>query len=360
MATVLAIETSCDETAAAVVKKRHILSNIVASQIDIHRPYGGVVPEVASRHHVESINDVVSEALSQAQLDWPDIDGIAVTCAPGLVGALLVGLTAAKTLVMLHDKPLIGVHHLEGHIHAAYLQNPDLAPPFLCLLVSGGHTSLIKVEDCGLYRTLGQTRDDAAGEAFDKVARLLDLGYPGGPAIDRIAKSGNPKAFALPEGKISLPEGGFHPYDSSFSGLKTAVLRLVESFRQQGNDVPVADIAASFQQTVAQALTRRTIKCALDYGLSTIAVGGGVAANSALRQQLLVAAEDNNLQVLFPPLSLCTDNAAMIACAGAEHLDRGHTSALTLAALSRMPISKVMDLYPGSSPMQQPLELDAK
>lgn len=360
MATVLAIETSCDETAAAVVKKRHILSNIVASQIDIHRPYGGVVPEVASRHHVESINDVVSEALSQAHLDWPDIDGIAVTCAPGLVGALLVGLTAAKTLVMLHNKPLIGVHHLEGHIHASYLQNPDLASPFLCLLVSGGHTSLIKAEDCGLYRTLGQTRDDAAGEAFDKVARLLDLGYPGGPAIDRIAKLGNPKAFALPEGKISLPEGGFHPYDTSFSGLKTAVLRLVESFRLRGEDVPVADIAASFQQTVAQALTRRAIKCALDYGLSTIAVGGGVAANSALRQQLLTAAEDKKLQVLFPPLSLCTDNAAMIACAGAEHLDLGHTSALTLAALSRMPISKVMELYPGSSPMHPPLELDAE
>lgn len=349
MATVLAIETSCDETAAAVVKKRHILSNIVASQIEIHRPYGGVVPEVASRHHVESINDVVTEALSQAKTDWSAIDGIAVTCAPGLVGALLVGLSAAKTLVMLHHKPLIGVHHLEGHIYASYLQNPDLSPPFLCLLVSGGHTSLIKVEDCGQYHTLGQTRDDAAGEAFDKVARLLDLGYPGGPAIDRISASGNPQAFALPEGKISLPEGGFHPYDSSFSGLKTAVLRLVESLRQQGQEVPVADIAASFQFTVAQALTRRTINCALDYDLSTIAVGGGVAANSCLRHQLLAAAREKQLQVLFPPLSLCTDNAAMIACAGAEHLDRGHTSSLTLAALSRMPISKVMELYPEHS-----------
>nr|WP_299413584.1 tRNA (adenosine(37)-N6)-threonylcarbamoyltransferase complex transferase subunit TsaD [Acaryochloris sp. IP29b_bin.148] len=347
MATVLAIETSCDETAAAVVKKRHILSNIVASQIDIHRPYGGVVPEVASRHHVESINDVVAEALSQAKTDWQDIDGIAVTCAPGLVGALLVGLTAAKTLVMLHHKPLIGVHHLEGHICASYLQNPDLVPPFLCLLVSGGHTSLIQVEGCGQYHTLGQTRDDAAGEAFDKVARLLDLGYPGGPAIDRIAISGNSQAFNLPEGKISLPEGGFHPYDSSFSGLKTAVLRLVESLRQRGEDLPVADIAASFQHTVAKALTRRTINCAVDHGLFTIAVGGGVAANSALRDQLSAAAQKKNLQVLFPPLSLCTDNAAMIACAGAEHLDRGHRSALTLAALSRMPISKVMELYSG-------------
>lgn len=345
MATVLAIETSCDETAAAVVKKRHILSNIVASQIEIHRPYGGVVPEVASRHHVESINDVIAKALTQANTDWQEIDGIAVTCAPGLVGALLVGLTAAKTLAMLHHKPLIGIHHLEGHIHASYLQNPDLAPPFLCLLVSGGHTSLIKVEDCGQYHTLGQTRDDAAGEAFDKVARLLDLGYPGGPAIDRIAKSGNPWSFDLPEGKISLPEGGFHPYDSSFSGLKTAVLRLVESFHQRREEVPVADIAASFQRTVAQALTRRTINCALDYDLSTVTVGGGVAANSALRDQLLAAAQEKDLQVLFPPLSLCTDNAAMIACAGAEHLVRGHASSLTLAALSRMPISHVMELY---------------
>ncbi|NJM95161.1 MAG: tRNA (adenosine(37)-N6)-threonylcarbamoyltransferase complex transferase subunit TsaD, partial [Acaryochloridaceae cyanobacterium CSU_5_19] len=234
---------------------------------------------------------------------------------------------------------------LEGHIHASYLQNPDLTPPFLSLLVSGGHTSLIKVEDCGQYQTLGQTRDDAAGEAFDKVARLLDLGYPGGPAIDRIAKTGNPHAFLLPEGKISLPEGGFHPYDSSFSGLKTAVLRLVQTHQQQEIDLPVADLAASFQAIVAQALTRRTIDCALNYGLSTIAIGGGVAANSVLRSHLLRAAEKHHLQVLLPPLALCTDNAAMIACAGAEHLQRGHTSPLTLAALSRMPISQVMELY---------------
>ena len=345
MATVLAIETSCDETAAAVVKKRHILSNIVASQIEIHRPYGGVVPEVASRQHVESINDVIADAISQANLGWDDIDGVAVTAAPGLVGALLVGLTAAKTLAIVHKKPLIGVHHLEGHLFASYLQNPDLSPPFLCLLVSGGHTSLIRVEDCGQYQTLGQTRDDAAGEAFDKVARLLGLGYPGGPAIDQVAKSGNPEQFKLPEGKISLPEGGFHPYDSSFSGLKTAVLRLVESHQQRAMAVPVADMAASFQLMVAKALTRRTINCALNYGLSTIAVGGGVAANSALRRHLLEAAVQNHLQVLFPPLALCTDNAAMIACAGAEHLDRGHTSPLTLGAQSRMPISQVMELY---------------
>ncbi|NJM95761.1 MAG: tRNA (adenosine(37)-N6)-threonylcarbamoyltransferase complex transferase subunit TsaD [Acaryochloridaceae cyanobacterium CSU_5_19] len=345
MATVLAIETSCDETAAAVVRKRHILSNIVASQIAVHRPFGGVVPEVASRQHVETVNQVITEALTTAQLSWQQLDGIAVTCAPGLVGALLVGLTAAKTLAMLYQKPLIGVHHLEGHIYASYLQNPTLQPPFLCLLVSGGHTSLIKVTDCGQYETLGQTRDDAAGEAFDKVARLLGLEYPGGPAIDKMAQSGNSKAFALPEGKISLPEGGYHPYDSSFSGLKTAVLRLVESYHQAEQSLPVADLAASFQETVARALTYRTINCALAHQLSTIAIGGGVAANTALRSHLLTAAAQHDLQVLFPPLALCTDNAAMIACAGAEHLERGHTSSLTLGAASRLPITEVMQLY---------------
>ncbi|PZD73000.1 tRNA N6-adenosine threonylcarbamoyltransferase [Acaryochloris thomasi RCC1774] len=345
MATVLAIETSCDETAVAVVRKRHILSHLVASQVAQHRPYGGVVPEIASRQHVEAINSLVAQALEQSKSSWTHIDGIAVTCAPGLVGALLVGLTVAKTLAMLHDKPLIGIHHLEGHIYASCLENPDLQPPFLCLLVSGGHTSLIEVKDHGCYTTLGQTRDDAVGEAFDKVARLLDLGYPGGPAIDQLAQTGNPDAFRLPEGKISLPGGGFHPYDSSFSGLKTAVLRLVEKLRETEPILPTADLAASFQRTVAKALTQRTIACALDRGLRTIVVGGGVAANSGLRQQLQQAAQKQGLQVLFPPISLCTDNAAMIGCAGAEHLERAHTSKLTLGAQSRMAIANIMDLY---------------
>lgn len=345
MACVLAIETSCDETAVAIVNDRICCSSVVASQIAVHRQYGGVVPEVASRSHVETINDAIAQAFVEAQLGWEAIDGIAATCAPGLVGSLLVGLTAAKTLAMLHEKPFLGVHHLEGHIYASYLTEPMLEPPFLCLLVSGGHTSLIYVKDCGHYETLGQTRDDAAGEAFDKVARLLNLSYPGGPVIDRLAREGNGKVFPLPEGKVSLPQGGYHPYDSSFSGLKTAVLRLVQKLGQDGSELPVKDIAASFQDTVARSLTKRAIACAVDYGLNTIAVGGGVAANSGLRMHLQAAATEYNLRVLFPPLKYCTDNAAMIGCAAADHLNRGHTSPMTLGVQSRLPLSSVMQLY---------------
>ncbi|MEC4818817.1 MAG: tRNA (adenosine(37)-N6)-threonylcarbamoyltransferase complex transferase subunit TsaD [Scytonema sp. PMC 1069.18] len=345
MSTVLAIETSCDETAVAIVNNRKVCSSIVASQIPVHQQYGGVVPEVASRQHLETINDAISQALEQANLDWRNMDGVAATCAPGLVGALLVGVTAAKTLAMVHQKPFIGVHHLEGHIYATYLSEPTLEPPFLSLLVSGGHTSLIYVKDCGVYETLGETRDDAAGEAFDKVARLLKLGYPGGPIIDRLAKEGNAQAFSLPEGKVSLPSGGYHRYDTSFSGLKTAVLRLVQQFEKDEQNVPVADVAASFQETVARSLTKRTIACALDSRLSTIAVGGGVAANSCLRKHLQQAAQANNLRVLFPPLKFCTDNAAMIGCAAADHLNRGHTSSLTLGVQSRLPLTQVELLY---------------
>ncbi|HEY9672901.1 MAG TPA: tRNA (adenosine(37)-N6)-threonylcarbamoyltransferase complex transferase subunit TsaD [Waterburya sp.] len=345
MACVLAIETSCDETSVAIVNDRCCCSNIVASQIPVHQPYGGVVPEVASRSHVETINQAIAQALVEAQLDWTGIDGIAATCAPGLVGSLLVGFTAAKTLAIVHQKPFIGVHHLEGHIYATYLSEPELQPPFLCLLVSGGHTSLIYVKDCGYYESLGETRDDAAGEAFDKVARLLHLSYPGGPVIDRLAREGNPQSFPFPEGRVSVPGGGYHPYDSSFSGLKTAVLRLVQKLEQDSSELPVKDIAASFQDTVARALTKRAIACALDYGLNTIAVGGGVAANSGLRKHLQQAAASHNLRVLFPPLKYCTDNAAMIGCAAADHLNRGHTSPLTLGVQSRLPLTKVMELY---------------
>ncbi|HBE59491.1 MAG TPA: tRNA (adenosine(37)-N6)-threonylcarbamoyltransferase complex transferase subunit TsaD [Cyanobacteria bacterium UBA11149] len=345
MACILAIETSCDETSVAIVCDRNCVSNVVSSQIAIHRQYGGIVPEVASRSHVETINDAIAQSLTEAKLDWSDIDAIATTCAPGLVGALLVGLTAAKTLAIIHHKPFLGVHHLEGHIYASYLSQPDLEPPFLCLLVSGGHTSLIYVKDCGKYEMLGATRDDAAGEAFDKVARLLKLSYPGGPIIDKLAKEGNPKAFKLPEGKVSLPSGGYHPYDSSFSGLKTAVLRLVNQLEEEGGELPVKDIAASFQDTVARSLTKRAINCALDYGLNTIAVGGGVAANSELRKQMEVAGMSHNLRVLFPPLKYCTDNAAMIGCAAADHFNRGHVSPLTLGVKSRLAITEVMELY---------------
>ncbi|NJR49893.1 MAG: tRNA (adenosine(37)-N6)-threonylcarbamoyltransferase complex transferase subunit TsaD [Leptolyngbyaceae cyanobacterium CSU_1_3] len=345
MATVLAIETSCDETAVAIVKNRQVLSSIVSSQIAVHRQYGGVVPEVASRQHVEIVNQAIAQALQAAALDWSNIDGVAATCAPGLVGALLVGLTAAKTLALIHQKPLIGVHHLEGHIYASYLSDPTLEPPFLCLLVSGGHTSLIYVKACGRYEILGQTRDDAAGEAFDKVARLMGLGYPGGPILDRLAAEGNPTSFSLPEGQVSRPQGGYHPYDSSFSGLKTAMLRLVQKLQQTGQPLPLEDLAASFQATVARSLTKRAIACALDYGLTTIAIGGGVAANTGLRQHLQAAASLHSLKVMFPPMQYCTDNAAMIGCAAADHLEQGHTSPLTLGALSRLPVSDVMQLY---------------
>jgi N6-L-threonylcarbamoyladenine synthase len=345
MATVLAIETSCDETAVAVVNNRQVRSSIIASQIPVHSQYGGVVPEVASRSHLEAINWAIAQALEQAQLDWQQIDAIAASCAPGLVGALLVGLTAAKTLAMVHNKPFLGVHHLEGHIYATYLSEPSLKPPFLSLLVSGGHTSLIYVKECGIYETLGETRDDAAGEAFDKVARLLKLGYPGGPIIDKLAKEGNPQAFKLPEGKVSLPGGGYHRYDASFSGLKTAVLRLVQQLEKNGQPLVVADVAASFQETVARALTKRAIACALDYGLDTIAVGGGVAANSGLRKHLQAAALERNLRVLFPPFKFCTDNAAMIGCAASEHFSVGHTSPLSLGVQSRLGLTQVMELY---------------
>ncbi|MEL6579146.1 MAG: tRNA (adenosine(37)-N6)-threonylcarbamoyltransferase complex transferase subunit TsaD [Cyanobacteria bacterium J06621_12] len=345
MATILAIETSCDETAVAIVKNRQVLSSIVSSQIELHQTYGGVVPELASRQHLEIINPCIDQAIAAANLTWQDIDAIACTCTPGLVGALLVGMAAAKTLAMIYDKPFLGVHHLEGHIYASYLAQPELQPPFLCLLVSGGHTSSIHVQDYGSYKLLGSTRDDAAGEAFDKVARLLGIGYPGGPVIDRLAQQGNPRAFELPEGRISLPDGrGYHPYDFSFSGMKTAVLRLTQKLEAAG-EIPVDDVASSFQHTVAKVLTKRSVQCALDHGLDTITIGGGVAANSGLRQYLQAAADKHNLKVYFPPLKFCTDNAAMIACAAAQHYNLGHSSSLDLEVQSRMAIDRVMELY---------------
>ena len=347
--TVLAIETSCDETAVAIVRSRTVLSSVVASQIEIHRRYGGVVPEVASREHVGAVGVAIAQAMTEAALDWAAIDAIAATCAPGLVGALMVGVTAAKTLAMVHNKPFLGVHHLEGHIYASYLSDPQLQPPFLCLLVSGGHTSFVQVKGVGEYTVLGKTRDDAAGEAFDKVARLLELGYPGGPVIDRLAKTGNAKAFALPEGRISLPEGGYHRYDASFSGLKTAVLRLTDRLKAEAAEsaeaIPVADVAASFQFTVVRSLVKRVIACVQDYGLKTVVVGGGVAANSELRSRLQIAAKEHDFRVIFPPMAYCTDNAAMIACVAAERFARGLRSPLTLGVQSKLPVTDVSELY---------------
>ncbi|MEM9771552.1 MAG: tRNA (adenosine(37)-N6)-threonylcarbamoyltransferase complex transferase subunit TsaD [Cyanobacteria bacterium P01_D01_bin.73] len=351
MTIALAIETSCDETAVAIVNKRNVLSSVVASQMEIHAEYGGVVPEVASRHHVEAINPAITQALTEAGAGWDDIDVVAATCAPGLMGALLTGLTAAKTLAMIHGKPFLGMHHLEGHIYASYLTDPQLQPPFVCLLVSGGHTSLIAVRGCGDYELVGQTRDDAAGEAFDKVARLLELGYPGGPVIDRLAATGNPRAFRLPEGRVSVPGGGFHPYDTSFSGLKTAVRYLIERLQkerqqdQPDRPLPVADIAASFQAAVVKALVKRAIAASQNLDIPTVVVGGGVAANSGLRSGLTAAAEPLGIKVIFPPLKFCTDNAAMIACAASEHFAAGRRSPLTLKANSRMAVTQVMDLY---------------
>jgi N6-L-threonylcarbamoyladenine synthase len=347
MACVLAIETSCDETAVAVVEAEPTwptfaprqLSSVVASQIDLHAAYGGVVPEVASRRHVETLPFVLESALQQAGLGVAEVDAIAVTCAPGLVGSLLVGLMAAKTLALLYDKPLIGVHHLEGHLFSGFLATADLQPPCLCLLVSGGHTSLIWMKDYGEYQTMGRTRDDAAGEAFDKVARLLGLGYPGGPQIDRWAQQGDPHRFPLPEGKLD------HPYDTSFSGLKTAVLRLVQHLQQEGQELPIADIAASFQACLTRVLTEKAVACAEALGLSTLLLTGGVAANRELRARLLEAGQQKGLRVVIPPVALCTDNAAMIGAAGLCHWLRGELSPLDLGVASRMALEEIPALY---------------
>ncbi|MFS8810259.1 tRNA (adenosine(37)-N6)-threonylcarbamoyltransferase complex transferase subunit TsaD [Synechococcus sp. R65.1] len=347
MACVLAIETSCDETAVAVVEAEPTwptfaprqLSSVVASQIDLHAAYGGVVPEVASRRHVETLPFVLESALQQAGLGVAEVDAIAVTCAPGLVGSLLVGLMAAKTLALLYDKPLIGVHHLEGHLFSGFLATVDLQPPCLCLLVSGGHTSLIWMKDYGEYQTMGRTRDDAAGEAFDKVARLLGLGYPGGPQIDRWAQQGDPHRFPLPEGKLD------HPYDTSFSGLKTAVLRLVQHLQQEGQELPIADIAASFQACLTRVLTEKAVACAEALGLSTLLLTGGVAANRELRARLLEAGQQKGLRVVIPPVALCTDNAAMIGAAGLCHWLRGEVSPLDLGVASRMALEEIPALY---------------
>ena len=309
---ILAIESSCDETASAVVKNgRTVLSNVISSQIDLHTLYGGVVPEIASRKHMEQINQVVSQALNEANVTLNDITAIAVTYGPGLVGALLVGVAHAKAMAFAAKKPLIGVHHIEGHIAANYIENPDLEPPFGCLVVSGGHTHLVNVKDYGKYEILGRTRDDAAGEAFDKVARAVGLGYPGGPKIDKLAKEGNPDAITFPRAKINGSE-----YDFSFSGIKSAVLNYINQCEMKNIEINRADLVASFQKAVTDVLVSHAIHAAKEYGFNKLAIAGGVASNSALRTAMKASCEENNIKFYHPSPILCTDNAAMIGAAG--------------------------------------------
>lgn len=330
--TILGIESSCDETAAAVVVNgRTVLSNEISSQIDIHTLYGGVVPEIASRKHVERVNQVIREALRKADRKLPDLDAIAVTYGPGLIGALLVGVSEAKAISFASGIPLVGVHHIEGHISANYIAAPELEPPFLCLVVSGGHTHLVIVRDYGEYEILGRTMDDAAGEAFDKVARAVGLGYPGGPKIDRAAREGNPDAIHFPRGKVSDSA-----FDFSFSGLKSAVLNYLNTEEMAGRSICVPDVAASFQKSVVEVLVGHAMAAAREYHCSRFALAGGVASNSALRAAAKEACEENGITFYCPPSILCTDNAAMIACAGYYDYLHGKRSGLDLNAVPNL------------------------
>ncbi|MBU3103910.1 tRNA (adenosine(37)-N6)-threonylcarbamoyltransferase complex transferase subunit TsaD [Clostridium gasigenes] len=325
---ILSIESSCDETSAAVIENgREVLSNIIASQISTHEKYGGVVPEVASRMHIEVINKVVMEALEEAKVTLKDIDAIGVTYGPGLVGALLVGLQYAKGLAFSTKKPLIGVNHIEGHISANYIEHKDLKPPFVSLVVSGGHTFIVHVKNYGEYEVIGQTRDDAAGEAYDKVARALGLGYPGGPKIDKLSKEGNPDA-------IKFPKANFHEdtLDFSFSGVKSSVLNYLNKNKMQNIEVNKADVAASFQKAVVDVLIENALKACKKKDVNKIAIAGGVASNSALRFKLTEVAKKNGIEVLFPSPILCTDNAAMIGSAAYFNFISNKTSSLDLNA----------------------------
>ena len=308
---ILAIESSCDETAAAVVKNgREVLSNVISSQIELHKLYGGVVPEIASRKHIEKINQVIEEALTEAGVTLDDLDAIGVTYGPGLVGALLVGVAEAKVIAYAKNLPLIGVHHIEGHISANYIENKQLEPPFLCLVVSGGHTHLVCVKEYGQYEILGRTRDDAAGEAFDKVARAIGLGYPGGPKIDKLSKEGNADAIVFPKAHITDS-----PYDFSFSGVKSAVLNYINGCKMKGEEYKEADIAASFQKAVTDVLVDNTMRAVREYGMNKLAIAGGVASNRTLRETMQKACEKNGVEFYHPSPIYCTDNAAMIGVA---------------------------------------------
>ncbi|MBU3209227.1 tRNA (adenosine(37)-N6)-threonylcarbamoyltransferase complex transferase subunit TsaD [Clostridium algidicarnis] len=325
---ILAIESSCDETAAAVViNGRQVLSNIISSQIETHKKFGGVVPEVASRKHIEAVNIVVEQALKEASMDLSDIDAIAVTYGPGLVGALLVGIQYAKGLAYGSKKPLIGINHIEGHISANFIQYKDLKPPFMCLVVSGGHTFIVYVKGFGQFEVIGETRDDAAGEAYDKVARSLGLGYPGGPKIDLLSKEGNKDA-------IRFPKANFHDgtLDFSFSGVKSSVLNYLNKMEMKNQTVNKADVAASFQKAVVEVLTDNALKACKIKGVDKIAIAGGVASNSELRRNLIEKGNKEGIEVLFPDPILCTDNAAMIGSAGYFEFMKGIKSELDLNA----------------------------
>lgn len=330
----LAIESSCDETAAAVVENgRHVLSSVINSQMEEHRQYGGVVPEIASRRHTENIIAVIQKALNDASVCLEEIDGIAVTYAPGLIGALLVGVNFAKGLVLATQKPLIPVHHIRGHIAANYIAHPELEPPFLCLVVSGGHSHLIEVLGYTKFRIIGRTRDDAAGEAFDKAARAMGFPYPGGVFLDQAARQGDPSAYKLPRPKV---EGS--PYDFSFSGLKTAVVNLLHNASQKGETVEINNLAASFQQAVVEILSSRFLAAAEQFGYKKLVIAGGVSANSGLRKKMEDECKRRGYALYQPPLSLCGDNAAMIGAQGYYEFLAGHTAGLDLNGVASLPI----------------------
>lgn len=333
---ILAIETSCDETAAAVVKNgREVLSNIISSQIELHTIYGGVVPEIASRKHIEKINQVIEAALTQADMTLDEMTAVGVTYGPGLVGALLVGVAEAKAIAYAAGKPLVGVHHIEGHVSANFIEHPELKPPFICLIVSGGHTHLVVVKDYGEFEIIGRTRDDAAGEAFDKVARAIGLGYPGGPKIDLAARDGNAGAIKFPRGKVDGV-----PYDFTFSGLKSSVLNYINHARMTGEEISVPDIAASFQGSVVESLVSRTVMAAKEYGYGQIALAGGVASNSALRAAMQSACAEQGLKLCFPSPVYCTDNAAMIGVAAYYEWLKGNVSGWALNAVPNLKLGQ--------------------
>ena len=333
---ILAIESSCDETAAAVVKNgREVLSNIISSQIALHTLYGGVVPEIASRKHIEKINQVIEAALAEAKMTLEDMTAVAVTYGPGLVGALLVGVAEAKAIAYGAKKPLVGVHHIEGHVSANFIEHPDLEPPFVCLIVSGGHTHLVIVRDYGEFEIIGRTMDDAAGEAFDKVARAVGLGYPGGPKVDRAAKEGNPHAIEFPRARVGGSE-----YDFSFSGMKSAVLNYINQAQMKGETISVPDLCASFQNAVVDVLVSRAVAAAKEFSYDKLAIAGGVASNSALREGMRKACEREGLKLYYPSPIYCTDNAAMIGAAAYYEYINGARAGWDLNAVPNLKLGE--------------------